>query len=86
MKKIKTPDGRVVNGEEANIVKATEHWNKYKLSDGVIIEAKLVISEIIKIVDEYNELGEPVYVIKSQNIMKEKVPEELLRIPKEGEI
>ena len=69
---------RSVEGEEIDFDPLAEKWNEYRLSDGTLIKLKLVISRIVRI-EEYNEQGEPIYIISSQNVLSTTVPPELMK-------
>jgi len=69
---------RPVEGEEIDFDPLAEKWNEYRLSDGTLIKLKLVISRIVRI-EEYNEQGEPIYIISSQNVLSATVPPELMK-------
>lgn len=54
-----------------------ESWNEYLLEDGTVLRVKLVATEIMRVDDAYNGDGDPVYLIKSQNVVASSVPEKL---------
>jgi len=57
-----------------------EDWNEYKLEDGTILKFKTIVSNIIR-TEEYDPMtGDPVYHVRSTNILRVKVPEELKRL------
>ena len=59
-----------------------EDWNEYEWSDGTKLKVKLVLIDVLRMPD-YNPLGEPVYQIFSQNVLKAThIPESLKRKPK----
>ena len=62
---------------EAN--QSSEHWNQYLLSDGTVIKMKLVATEVWRVVDEWDQEGNPIYVVKSSNVLTVNPPEELRR-------
>jgi len=70
--------GKPVEGEEIDFEPLAEKWNEYRLSDGSLVKLKLVISRIVRL-GEYNEQGEPIYVISSQNVVSTTVPPELMK-------
>jgi len=69
-------------GEEVDFENEKEHWNVYKLSDGSTLKVKLVLVNVVRSRDQYDPLGNPIYGITSQNIIKVlNVPEKLKRKP-----
>jgi len=76
-KKVKVPlGGKMVDGIELDFDEIEEKWNEYQVKDGTKIKMKLVVTRIVK-TKEYNQEGDPVYFINSQNILVAKVPPEL---------
>jgi len=69
---IKLPNGRVVTGKKLSFRTVKEDWNEYELEDGSKLYVKLVLIDVIRR-DQFNEIGEPVYQILSQNAVKVKV-------------
>lgn len=76
-KKVPAPDGRLVDGTIVDINSSQENWNQYLLSDGTVIKLKVVATEVIKIDGEYDNEGNPAYVIKSTNVVSVIAPETL---------
>jgi len=69
-------------GEELDFENEKEEWNVYKLSDGSTLKVKLVLVNVVRSRDKYDPLGNPIYGITSQNIIKVlNVPEKLKRKP-----
>jgi len=59
-----------------------EHWNVYKLADGSTLKVKLILVNVVRSRDQYDSLGNPIYGVTSQNIIKVlNVPEKLRRKP-----
>lgn len=48
------------------IINSNEVWNTYKIvRSGERIRIKLVVTDIFRVKDEYDQLGEPYYIIRS---------------------
>ena len=60
---------------EAN--QSNEYWNQYLLEDGTVLKVKTVVTNIMRLIDEYAPDGDPVYVIKSGNVVTVTCPEGL---------
>lgn len=84
MLKVRLPDGRMVEAEDLDFESVKEEWNEYKLEDGTVLKAKLVVSKVLR-AKEYQESGEPIYTISSANVVRAKVPEELIKKSEERE-
>jgi hypothetical protein len=69
-------------GEEVDFKNEKEEWNVYRLADGSTLKVKLVLVNVVRSPDNYDPLGNPIYGITSQNIVKTiHVPEKLKRKP-----
>jgi len=53
-----------------------EEWNEYQVADGTIIKLKLVVTDVFK-TDDYDQDLNPIYVVKSSNVMSVSSPEHL---------
>lgn len=76
-RRIVGPNGQEVDATEVSCQNAREHWNEYLLDDGAILRLKPVATEIFRIDDVYDNDGNPVYVLKSANIVTVNAPENL---------
>jgi len=69
-------------GEEVDFTNEKEEWNVYKLADGTTLKVKLVLVNVVRSRDKYDPLGNPLYGITSQNVVKVlNVPEKRKRKP-----
>jgi len=79
--KIRLPNGREIEAVDVDFETVREDWNEYKLEDGTILKFKTIVSSIIR-TEEYDPMtGDPVYHVRSTNILRVKVPQELKRLP-----
>jgi hypothetical protein len=69
-------EGREVWGEEVEFEAEREGFNTYLLQDGTRLKLKTVVSDIVRL-DLRNSEGEPIYLVKSTNIVTAIVPEVL---------
>lgn len=46
-----------------------EHWNEYLVDDGTVLRVKLVATEVLRIDGQFDEEGNPAYIVKSTNVM-----------------
>jgi hypothetical protein len=77
-KRIKVHIGtEAVDGVDLDFRTLREEWNEYETEDGSRIRVKLVVSEIIR-TDQYDtQTDQPVYIVRSGNIVVTKAPDEL---------
>jgi hypothetical protein len=59
------------------VTSSQEPWSEYILDDGSLLRLKTVVTEVYKIDGFYTAEGDPVYQIKSKNIVSAISPEEL---------
>ncbi len=61
--------GRQVDGEPVDFLTRKEDFNEYQLADGKVLKIKMVVTRIIRLVEEKAPDGSPVYLIQSQNVV-----------------
>jgi hypothetical protein len=72
----------IQDGEDVDFDVVGEDWNTYRLKDGTILKVKLVLAGVIRLKNKYDPLGNPVYMIKSTNVVRVMdVPDALKRKP-----
>ena len=69
--------GNDVEADPVDMISDQETWNEYQLGDGTLLRMKTIVSEIFKIRDQYDEAGNPVYFVKSGNVLSVRSPEHL---------
>lgn len=70
----------VPEGDEVDFDVVEEGWNVYKLKDGSTLKIKLVLAGVIKVRNQYDPIGNPIYMINSTNVVRvTDVPPELKR-------
>lgn len=73
------PGGPPKEAELVPISQSQEYWNEYILQDGSVVRLKTVTTEIWRVLDEYDQEGNPVYFVKSGNVLTVIAPESLRR-------
>jgi hypothetical protein len=63
------PGGPFVDGVEVGVASSSEKWNEYTLEDGTKIRLKPILIEVIRVTDQYDPEGNPLYVTKAQPIV-----------------
>ena len=76
--------GRDVEGIDVDFKVGREDWNTYQLADGSELRMRLVVSQVVMIPGEYDQEGNPVYVVKSGNLLVAKSPDHLKGTPSKG--
>lgn len=74
-------EGKLVDAIELDFKTKKEEWNEYEVTDGTTIRVKLVTSNIVRVQNRYDNEGNPIYLVKSSNVVGVSVPE---RLKKEG--
>ena len=69
--------GRDVDGLSVKFKSIREEWNEYDLEDGTTLRMKTVVSEIIRLPGMYDPENNPVYIVKSGNMLFVNAPDEL---------
>lgn len=61
--------------EEVDILTSNEPWNVYEIiKNGALVRIKLIVSEIYKVKDVYDQFGEPYYIVKNAPLVDFKPP------------
>lgn len=75
--KVPLPNGGSADATIIDINSSQETWNQYLLSDGTVLKLKTVVTEAVRVDNQYDNEGNPVYVIKSTNVVSVIVPDSL---------
>ena len=78
--KLRLPNGESVDAEQIEITQSSEHWNQYLLEDGSVLKLKSVPTKIVRLKDQYDPSGNPMYFIYSSIIVAADSPEGLKKI------
>ena len=71
--------GRDADGLEVRFKGIHEEWNEYDLEDGTTLRMKAVVSDIVRLDGEYDQEGNPIYLVKAGNMVVVKAPDNLKR-------
>ena len=69
--------GQEVEATPVEVNQAQEQWNHYLLDDGSVLKIKLVATSVLKVHNRFDQEGNPVYLVKSTNIINVSSPENL---------
>jgi hypothetical protein len=76
-RKIQGPGGEEVEAEPVGFRASGEHWNEYLLDDGSVVRIKLVVTEVLKVKDMYDQQGNPAYVVQHSQVTNVDAPDDL---------
>ncbi len=83
---VQLPTG-TVDGFEVPILESNEKWSEIRLEDGTILRVKPNVLSVIRVTGQYDQEGNPMYALKSAQVMTiASVPEELRKGAKVGKI
>ena len=80
MPKIPVGD-QMLDAVEVEVVSEGERWNEYQLADGTSMRLKVVVSTVYRVADSYDAEGNPLYVVRSSNVLAVRAPDNLKRTP-----
>ena len=79
-RKIKVnPEADPKESELIDVTDSKENWNEYLLADGTVLKMKGVLTEVWRVLDEFDADGNPRYILKSSNITSVNAPDTLRR-------
>lgn len=73
--------GKQVQATPVDVNQSGEKWNEYLLEDGTVLKMKLVLKKVFRVDGEFDEEGNPVYVMQSTNVTSISAPGELKKKP-----
>ncbi len=76
-KKIQISPDTWADVTEVGFRSSGENWNEYLADDGTVIRIKLVVTEVLRIDGQYDEQGNPAYLIKSSNVTAVSAPDDM---------
>lgn len=62
--------GREIEADAVEFTAVKEEWSSYKLKNGDVIELKPIVTNIYHSGDIDPITKEPIYIVKSQNVMR----------------
>lgn len=69
--------GKEVEATPVRYKSIREEWNEYDLEDGSTLRMKTIVSDVVCIPNEYDKENNPVYVVKSTNMVVVNSPDHL---------
>jgi hypothetical protein len=71
--------GKEMDATTVGVQSSSERWNEYLLQDGTVLKLKVVVTDVARVDSAYDAEGNPIYVVKSTNVMTLSAPEDLKR-------
>ncbi len=68
-RKITLPDGTEGEAEVVGHRATGEHWNEYLLDDKSVLRLKPIVTDILRVVDQHDAVGNPIYLVQSTNVI-----------------
>ena len=69
--------GREVEATPIEATQSSEYWNQYLLEDGTLLKMKLVLQKVLRVDNEYDAEGNPIYIMRSTNVTAITAPNSL---------
>lgn len=61
---------RQVDATEVEVLMTDEKWNTYQLADGKVLIFKEVLTSIVRLDDEKDKDGNPIYAFQTQRVVR----------------
>ena len=68
-RRVRMASGDLVDGTIVDIVESTERFTDIKLEDGTTLRTKVAVAEVLRVDDQWDNDGNPMYVLKSQTLV-----------------
>jgi hypothetical protein len=63
------PDGKLVDGYDVPVLESTERWTEIKLEDGSVLRLKPSIVSAVRLPEQWDPHGNPMYALMTTNTM-----------------
>lgn len=75
---------RQVDAEQVDFEAKAEPWTTHELADGTILRVRVILTGVMRIEGEYDQSGNPIYVVSSQTVIQANSPKRLRGTPTVG--
>ncbi len=75
---------RQVEGEQIDFESKAEPWSAYELADGTTLKVRVILTGVLRIEGEYDQSGNPIYVVSSQTVVQANAPKKIRGTPTSG--
>ncbi len=81
-----TPTSPLKEGIEVGVKESTERWTDVTLEDGSVLRLKASVIGAVRIVDEFDPEGNPMYALKAGQVLVIASAPDRLRKPQVGKV
>jgi hypothetical protein len=67
--KVTIPNLGTVDASEVTLEESVERWSELKLSDGSVLRIKPAVLSVLRVDGQYDQSGNPLYVLQAGNTM-----------------
>lgn len=75
--KVTMPTGVIADAVEVGVSESNEKWTEIKLDDGSSLRIKSVILGALRVDGQYDQDGNPLYMVKANQVMTVSAPDHL---------
>jgi hypothetical protein len=75
---------RQVEAEQVDFEAKAEPWSTYELTDGTTLKVRVILTGVLRIEGEYDQSGNPIYVVSSQTVIQANAPKKMRGTPTVG--
>ena len=68
-RRVRMASGDLVDGTVVDVVESTERFTDIKLEDGTTLRTKVAVAEVLRVDDQWDNDGNPMYVLKNQTLV-----------------
>src|SRR5947199_10727162 len=72
---------RQVDAEQIDFEAKAEPWTTHESADGTILRVRVILTGVMRIEGEYDQSGNPIYVVSSQTLIHANSSKKLLGTP-----
>jgi hypothetical protein len=80
-RKIQDPSGKLVDGTQVDILESTERFSDVKLEDGTVLRMRVMVHEVARFDDLWDNSGNPMYSVNSATVVVVKEASQTFKKP-----
>lgn len=81
-----TPNSPLRDGVDVSVRESTERWSEVTLEDGTVLRLKPSVLSAVRIENEFDPDGNPMYAVRAGQVLVIDSAPERLRKPKSGKV
>lgn len=75
-------NGRYYNTEPVDVLESTRPWADFHLADGTRLRVHVIVDSVVRLIDEYDSRGNPVYYVHARTVSATHAPDHLIQSPR----